>query len=228
MTTATNVPDFRDPVVEYQFSEFRTNTSTSHRELPWPSASKAGATFLLTGIAMLGGLNATSIGGHNAPVASFVTVGRTERGELALADTPAVNAPVSRVVGGAESRSDREVVIWIKGHSGLTWDQLGKVFGVSRRAVHMWANGGRLNESNARRLREFSAIVRRVESETPQLTPEQVRARLLRVESDGLSIVDRLRREHSAGPTWGAPFGPERVVAAIREPLRTPVGGVGR
>lgn len=227
-TPTTEVLDCRDPVAEYQFSEFGTNAPTLGKVLPWPHASKAGATLLLTSIAMLGGLNGTSIGGHNPPIASFVTMGRTERGELAPLEAPKSKAVVSRVVGDAESRSDREEVTWIKEHSGLTWDQLGKVLSVSRRAVHMWANGGRLNESNARRLREFSAIVRRVESEISQPTPEKVRARLLQVEADGLSIVDRLRRERSVGPTWGAPFGPERLVAAVREPLRTQVGGVGR
>src|SRR6266542_2454198 len=28
--------------------------------------------------------------------------------------------------------------------SGLTWEQLARLFGVSRRAVHNWANGGRM------------------------------------------------------------------------------------
>lgn len=129
---------------------------------------------------------------------------------------------------GHKPRSDREEIAWIKEHSGLTWDQLGRVFGVSRRAVHMWANGGRLNELNARHLREFSATVRKLEATTPEPTPEMIRAQLLQVESDGYSIVDRLRRERSGGPSWGAPFRPENLVDAIREPLRTRVGEVGQ
>jgi hypothetical protein len=93
----------------------------------------------------------------------------------------------------------------------------------------MWANGGRLNESNARRLREFSAMIRDIESESSHpTTPEVVRARLLQIEPDGLSAVDRIRSERSSGPTWGAPFGPERLIGATREPLRTQVGEVGQ
>jgi len=117
-------------------------------------------------------------------------------------------------------------VAWVKDHSGLTWEQLGRIFGVSRRAVHMWANGGRLNESNARRLREFAAVVRGIETGQENPTPESVRARLLEVVQDRLSIVDALRQERSSGATWGAPFGPERLVDATRQPLRTPVGEV--
>lgn len=32
--------------------------------------------------------------------------------------------------------------------SGLTWDQLARYFGVSRRAVHLWAAGGRMSATN--------------------------------------------------------------------------------
>ncbi len=119
-------------------------------------------------------------------------------------------------------RSVAPILQSLKANSGLTWDQLGKVFGVSRRAVHMWSNGGRLNESNARRLREFSAIVKEVQASIQGATPDDVRARLLDVGSDGVSVVDRLRRERSSGPTWGMPVGPERLVDAIREPARMP------
>jgi DNA-binding transcriptional regulator YiaG len=228
MTTTTEVCDCREPAADYLFSEFGTsNVPASSEAQSWAPASKAGASLLLTGIVMFGGLPGTSIGGQLGSIAPFVTVARTDRGELAPVIAPKPEPVSARAVGNAESRTDSEEVTWIKRHSGLTWDQLGKIFGVSRRAVHMWVNGGRLNESNARRVRSFSAIIRDVESEIPQPTPEMVRARLLQVESDGLSIIDRLRRERSTGPTYGAPFGPERLVDTIREPLRTQVGEVG-
>lgn len=226
MTTATDVSECRDPIAEYRFSEFGTNVAISHADQHCPQARKASASLLVTGL-VLGGLTGTSIGSNYGSISSFVTVGRTDRGELAPLEDSKPTTVVARPAGREESRSDRDEVMWIKEHSGLTWDQLGKVFGVSRRAVHMWANGGRLNESNARRLREFSAIIRGVESETPRPTPEVVRARLLQVDSDGMSSIDRLRRERSTGRAWGAPFGPERLVGATREPLRTPVGEVG-
>lgn len=213
--------DVRDQISEYkyQFSDFGTDVPPT-----CSYATKAGMSLVMAGLAAFGGLVGTSIGGNFGVIQSLATVNRTGSGDFA----PLLKSkPVPTVRRSAESRSDREEVAWVKAHSGLTWDQLGKIFGVSRRAVHMWANGGRLNESNAQRLRAFAAIIRGFESEMPDgSTPEVVRARLLQVEPDGLSIIDRLRQEHSAGPTWGAPFGPERLIDAIREPLRTPVGEV--
>ena len=43
--------------------------------------------------------------------------------------------------------------------SGWTWDELAKVFGVSRRAVHGWATGTNLNHAHAVRLQRLTAVV---------------------------------------------------------------------
>jgi len=213
----------------YDLSDFGIDTSaTTNAQSRVRPRNAVGASVVLTGVALLGGLTGTSHGGQTGTVNSFVTVGRTDRGELVPFESSRSKDVTHRARVVAEARSDRDEVTWIKDHSGLTWEQLGKVFGVSRRAVHMWANGGRLNESNARRLREFSAIIRGIESSIAVSTPEATRSRLLEVEADGLSIVDRLRLERASGPTWGAPFGPERLVDAIRGPLRTPVGEVDK
>lgn len=47
----------------------------------------------------------------------------------------------------------------LKEDSGLTWDQLRRLFGVSRRAVHMWAGGARMNSRNEERLAYLERIV---------------------------------------------------------------------
>lgn len=44
--------------------------------------------------------------------------------------------------------------------SGLTWDQLGRLFDVSRRSVHFWASGKPLNAANEERLHRVLDIVR--------------------------------------------------------------------
>lgn len=226
MSTATDATViYRDPVAGYQFSTFQTTYATDE-ERRCPHASKATAPLLMAGLIMTGGLFGTTIGSET-PFESMTVGGRTIRGELAplLGDSsPARTAPPAKA---AAYRSDRDEIVWIKERSGLTWDQLGKVFGVSRRAVHMWANGGRLNEVNAQRLREFASIIQRLEVETPAATPETIRARLNQVEADGYSIVGRLRQERAGGPSWGAPFGPERLIDAIREPLRVRAGEAG-
>jgi hypothetical protein len=44
--------------------------------------------------------------------------------------------------------------------SGLTWDQLGRLFDVSRRSVHFWASGKPLNAANEARLHQVLDVVR--------------------------------------------------------------------
>lgn len=227
MSTATeDTVIYRDPVAGYEFSAFETTYATDE-ERRRPPAAKATASLFMAGLLIAGGLSGTTIGGEN-PFASKILGGRTIRGELAPLPVDSPPARTANTTEATAHRSDREEIVWIKEHSGLTWDQLGKVFGVSRRAVHMWANGGRLNEANAQRLREFASIVERLEAETPGATPEEIRARLNQIEADGYSVVGRLRQEHSGGPSWGAPFGPERLVDAIRGPLRARAGEIGQ
>lgn len=226
MTTDTKVRECREPTADVAFSDFGTQVPQATRSRPWGGAS--GASLVFADVAILGGLAGTSTGGApSGALDPFVSISRTSRGVLAHStdDTQRVPAKPDRV---SAPRSDREETLWIKEHSGLTWEQLGKVFGVSRRAVHMWANGGRLNEANALRLREFSAIIQEIESQLGHANAEVVRARLLQLNEDGLSIVNRLRLERSGGPSWGAPFGPERLVNATRESLRRPVGETGQ
>lgn len=111
-------------------------------------------------------------------------------------------------------RSDQDEVRWVKDSSGLTWDQLGRVFGVSRRAVHLWANGGRMNEINAKLLRGFSALV----NARLQVSPEETRAALLALDDDGFSVVDRFRRARTgmAGTVIGAPYALDERIDVVR------------
>lgn len=46
--------------------------------------------------------------------------------------------------------------------SGLTWEQIARLFGVSRRAVHAWANGSRMSASNLETLEELRTLVETV------------------------------------------------------------------
>lgn len=59
------------------------------------------------------------------------------RTSFGIADQPIATAPVVRHL--------HEV-------SGLTWAELARLFGVSRRAVHGWATGARMNAAHAARL----------------------------------------------------------------------------
>lgn len=47
--------------------------------------------------------------------------------------------------------------------SGLTWDQLARLFDVSRRALHFWASGKPMTASNEEHLQRLIALVRSID-----------------------------------------------------------------
>jgi transcriptional regulator with XRE-family HTH domain len=114
--------------------------------------------------------------------------------------------------GDAYRRTQAAEIRWLHEASGLTWEQLGRAFGVSRRAVHMWANGARMNSANAESLYELVALVRQF----PGAAPEERRAVLLAPGADGRSIMDRLRARHApdARDVSGMPFRPDELLGA--------------
>lgn len=90
--------------------------------------------------------------------------------------------------------------------SGLTWEQLAQLFGVSRRSVHFWVSGQPLSERNERRVHALLDLIRKVNRGDVHST----RAALLQVH-DGRSafelLVDGQLAEASAllGPGPGRP-----------------------
>lgn len=77
--------------------------------------------------------------------------------------------------------------------SGLTWEQLARLFGVSRRAVHNWANGGRMT---ARHIEVLSGLLHRVTGLAAS-TPTERRDLLLAPSSSGQTLFEELREEFS-------------------------------
>lgn len=73
--------------------------------------------------------------------------------------------------------------------SGLTWEQLGRLFGVSRRAVHHWSNGSRMTARHAEMVGELARLV----AELPVSTPTERRDILLSPGNDGYSLFDQFR-----------------------------------
>jgi len=47
--------------------------------------------------------------------------------------------------------------------SGLTWDQLARLFAVSRRSLHFWASGKPLTPANEERLNRMLATIRKID-----------------------------------------------------------------
>lgn len=55
----------------------------------------------------------------------------------------------------------------LRDDSGLTWEQLAKLFGVSRRALHLWANGGRLNTAHEEQLHRLIGVIEGLSAKAP-------------------------------------------------------------
>jgi DNA-binding transcriptional regulator YiaG len=76
--------------------------------------------------------------------------------------------------------------------SGLTWDQLARVFNVSRRSLHFWASGKPMAPINEEHLQRVLAVVRKVDRGSASLN----RAALLGVGEDGSLPFDLLTAGH--------------------------------
>jgi hypothetical protein len=119
----------------------------------------------------------------------------------------------SRPVSG---RSLQSSVLQLRNLSGLTWGQLAKLFGVSRRAIHLWASGGRMNSAHSERLNEILSVVRGIETDTG----EQRREILLAPQADGRSLYESLLQGLSKTRGVNAPaFRPEQLVEALHDRL---------
>lgn len=96
-----------------------------------------------------------------------------------LAPTSAPNEPLSSA----------ELVKQVHSDSGLTWEQLAKVFGVSRRALHQWASGSRLNSANLEKLSSISGLLGELRLDSP----EERRSALFAPDGSGVTLYDKLR-----------------------------------
>jgi hypothetical protein len=103
-------------------------------------------------------------------VSGALSVSGTSSAEPArLWEAPYVHEPEATNSGlgweqHAETPDDveatRKAISELRRISGLTWEQLGELFDVSRRSVHFWASGKPLNAGNEQRLMQVLEVVR--------------------------------------------------------------------
>jgi transcriptional regulator with XRE-family HTH domain len=72
--------------------------------------------------------------------------------------------------------------------SGFTWEQLARLFGVSRRALHFWASGKQMSPGNEEHLQRILAVVRKIDRGSANTN----RTLLLGLREDGSLPVDLL------------------------------------
>lgn len=105
-----------------------------------------------------------------------------------------------------------EAVKWLHSESGLTWEQLARLFGVSRRTVHLWATGGRMNSHHFALLNEVTQIIQGL----PVSTAQERRELLLLPSTRARSLYDRLRDRLSSDYVEA---NYDDINAAVREAL---------
>lgn len=72
--------------------------------------------------------------------------------------------------------------------SGLTWNQLARIFNVSRRSLHFWASGKAMAPNNEEHLQRVLSVVRK----TDRGSAKENRAALLGAQEDGTLPFDLL------------------------------------
>jgi transcriptional regulator with XRE-family HTH domain len=94
-------------------------------------------------------------------------------------------------ITGAPRPDTASAVRSLKRRSGLSWQQLADAFGVSRRSLHFWANGGNMAAASAQRLNALSKVIDAVGA----VEPAAVRAALFSTRAGGGSQFSDLVAE---------------------------------
>jgi len=121
------------------------------------------------------------------------------------------------------SGSTGETVLEIRRRSGLTWEQLGRLFGVSRRSVHHWASGKAVTPEHERMIRRMLASIRRLDRGSQAAT----RARLLALDKrSGVTVLDLLKEGRfgevggHTGGKWSPGYRPTPLSREARDARR--------
>jgi DNA-binding transcriptional regulator YiaG len=96
--------------------------------------------------------------------------------------------------------------------SGLTWDQVARMFGVSRRSVHMWVAGGKMSSAN----QEYLAELSRQLDLLPGTGPAERKLQILHSEGGQSSMFSQaLSRHASKDDDINRPAGPRPYGSSI-------------
>lgn len=130
----------------------------------------------------------------------------------------ALRSSVAESHGGLVSREIEEnlpdlarSVRALRQRSGLTWDELARIFGVTRRTLYNWSIGGQVSAAHAQALARVITRVHEVDAGDPKLT----RSRLLAPTDSGSTLYTRLAQQRELGVTTEEPvYRPDQLLAA--------------
>ena len=127
--------------------------------------------------------------------------------------------------------------------SGLTWEQLARLFNVSRRTLHFWASGQKINSLNEEKLNRLLGIVRYIDRGSASLNRdlllqpnnnEKLPFDLLRdgryqevknlLGSGNIPQRPKLNPLSEDAVKSRTPISPENLVDALQEPIHREVG----
>lgn len=116
--------------------------------------------------------------------------------------TPCATLPVEHAAAG---------IAELRRLSGFTWDQLARLFNVSRRSLHFWASGKAMTPANEEHLQRVLAVLRRIDRGSAATN----RTALLSVRDDGVIPFDLLSQGHydAAAAALGSGLAVARAVA---------------
>lgn len=120
------------------------------------------------------------------------------------------SASISEPTARNEVPATAEAIQRLRAQSGLTWDEIARAFGVSRRTVHAWATGSKLNQEHSARLSVLAQAVDRLDAGSSQLT----RAAFHAPEPNGLSPYQSLIRSLAQPGNRREGFAPWELLGA--------------
>jgi hypothetical protein len=96
---------------------------------------------------------------------------------------------VARVGATVQSFRARDAIFELRRLTGFTWQELADLLSVTRRSLHLWASGGRINGPNERHIRDLLGAMRTLD----RGTATENRGLLLAPQPDGGIFGDLLR-----------------------------------
>jgi DNA-binding transcriptional regulator YiaG len=173
---------------------------------------------------------------------SSTTASLTNFGQELLATFDVTTSGVT-LLSTSSTEVTQKAVHEIRRLTGLTWEQLAKLFNVSRRTLHFWANGKRLNSFNEEQLNLLLDTIRYIDRGNASLN----RNLLLMPLRDGtvpfdLIIAGKYQEVKNILGSGNAPqkpklnplsedalklrrpLSPENLIDALQEPIHRAVG----
>jgi DNA-binding transcriptional regulator YiaG len=75
----------------------------------------------------------------------------------------AKNTNSGMTFGANPFQSSHSAIMELHRLTGLTWDQMARLFDVSRRSLHFWASGKSLNAANEEHLQQILTVIRNID-----------------------------------------------------------------